>query len=172
MASFGAAVSAVHELGALVRAAAHLQLQGRARLVVLAAAPVLRAHPAVALQLHVRRARITWRWMTRPVTRMSTTLFPLRLTFLLTFLTVRARIDLIRRVLDFMAVPPARVVTAVELPSALPPTTPTLCHVARERCSLVGAQAGYGNWSTTGGARQLFYFYYRTPLFPGPRWFY
>ena len=58
MASLGAAVSAVHELGALVRATPHLQLHRLARLVVLAAAPVLRAHPAVALQLHVRCARL------------------------------------------------------------------------------------------------------------------
>lgn len=171
MASFSATMSAIHKFWTLVRTASHLQLLLIARLVVLATASVLGAHPTVALQLDVGGARITRSWMTRSVARMRASLRPVRLALPLTLLTVGARMHFVHSVLHLVAIPPAGVVPAVQLSAAIPPTTPTLSHMARERSSFVGSQAGYGNWFPARRARQLLNSYYWTPLFPRSRRF-
>jgi len=101
----------------------------------------------VALQLDVGRARIAGRWMARSAAGMRATFISLSQAFLLTLLTVGSRIHLIRCVLHLVAVSPAGVVPASQLPPALSLATPTLGRMAWECCSLMGSKACDGNGS-------------------------
>lgn len=146
MTYFRTPMTTIQKLGTLVGASSHLNLDTFIRLVELSTPSVLSAHAAMALQLDVHCARITWRWMARSATRMSTTLLSFCQTFLLAFLTVASCVHLIQRILNLMAVPPAGVVPAAQLPPAFPTAAPTFCHMTGEGGSFVRSQTSDGNW--------------------------
>lgn len=101
----------------------------------------------MALQLDVRRARIARRWMARSAAGMRATFISLSQALLLALLTVGSRIHLIHCVLDLVAVSPAGVVPASQLPPALSPATPTLGRMAWECCSLMSSKTCDGHGS-------------------------